>query len=280
MNLDTADFLPEKVQNSKVENWKKQDALSDNFYNWEDNGIWESQSDVLSKGKLKKLHNLHKFKTTAKSGTQPESSTTTGIKTTTTTFSEPSKKDNFLKYEESDNLKLSTDGNKKRVSYSEEQPMGINNGFFEDTIENTGQIFVGDVKKTTGSGKKVEIEYKTKVTASVEPQRAVPKPANLVHPGFTTKKDTVTTKTLKKLPSTKRVTPAVPAAELAKKHHGKFLIFALIGKRTFFHSLYLYISSLLLLHLFYFSYTFFLILIIGLKSCWMEYHPQSFRSSF
>ncbi|XP_029633661.1 follistatin-related protein 5-like [Octopus sinensis] len=218
MNLETADFLPEKGQD---ENWKKQDSLSDNFYNWEDNGIWESQSDVLSKGKLKKLHNLHKFKTTAKSGTQPESSTTTGIKTTTTSFSEPSKKDNFLKYEESDNLKQSTDGHKKRLSYSEEEPMGINNGFFEDTIENTGQIFVGDVKKTTGSGKKVEIEYKTKVTASVEPQRAVPKPANLVHPGFTTKKDTVTIKTLKKLPNTKRVTPAVPAAQLAKKHHAQ-----------------------------------------------------------
>ncbi|GAB1606356.1 follistatin-related protein 5-like [Argonauta hians] len=215
MTFDAASLKSEKYQNDNIQ--KKQDSQSDNFYNWEDNGIWESQSDIISKGKLKKLHNSHKVKTTIKSERKPETSTTTVIKTTPGSYSEESKSDNFMKYKEYNNLKLSTDGQKKPLSYSEQGSMGINNGFFEDTLENTGQIFVGEVKKTTGSGKKLDIDYKTKVTASVEPQRAVPKPANLVHPGFTTKKDTVTIKTLKKLPSTKRVTPAAPAAELAKK---------------------------------------------------------------
>lgn len=222
LDFDTADFLSGDHTDDA---WKKLQIPSGSFYNWEDNSIWESKSDTHVKNKVRKSELIHKLKTTTKPRTTTEATTTTIVQSTTPPslgVEEPDSKSNPLKFKELEEFDIFKSDKKKVDSYKEGEQLGDNNGFFEDNIENTGQIFVKDVKKADQPTEKMEGEFKTKVTASVEPQRAAPKPANLIHPPFTTKKDTVTHDTVKKTSSQKRVTPAIPASlEPHKKQHGK-----------------------------------------------------------
>lgn len=227
LDFDTADFLSGDRTDDA---WKKLQIPSDSFYNWEDNSIWESKADTHVKSRIKKSELIHKLKTT----TKPRTTTTEKIPTTTMVVSstaapdlgieeESDTKENPLKFKELEDFDLFQPDKKKSQSYDEEEGLGDDNhAFFDKDIENTGQIFVKDDKKSDFSADKMEGQFKTKVTAAVEPQRAAPKPANLIHPPFTTKKDTVTHDTVKKSVSQKRVTPAIPApasADTAKKHH-------------------------------------------------------------